>query len=136
MDKIQGRGSHALGTPIENSECLITEADPHCIGSIAIDRALMDRVGIWAGERVLVVSNDSDERLETYVIPDDPGSGVIGINGAAALCMRAGEQIIIMGFELSETPIEPTIVLVDERNQFECELQTSSRDPVGAPLFI
>jgi len=46
----------------------------------------MERAGLWAGEKVLVVNNDSGERLETYVIAGQPGSGVIAVNGAAALC--------------------------------------------------
>jgi aspartate 1-decarboxylase len=109
-----------LRSKIHNA--LITAADPHYIGSITIDRDLMDHVGIWAGERVLVVSNDSGERLETYAIPGEPGSGAIEMNGAAALRLRAGEQIIIMGFELSDVPLEPRIVLVDENNRFVKEL--------------
>ena len=64
----------------------ITEANPAYIGSITIDQDLMERAGLWAGEKVLVVNNDSGERLETYVIAGQPGSGVIAMNGAAALC--------------------------------------------------
>jgi aspartate 1-decarboxylase len=56
--------------------------------------------------------------LETYVIVGERGTGRIGMNGAAAHLIKAGEQIIIMGFELANEPVRPKIVLVDERNQF------------------
>jgi len=96
----------------------VTEANPAYIGSVTIDRELIDRAGFWEGEKVLVVSNDTGERLETYIIPGDPGSGVIAMNGAAARCVQAGEQIIIMGFELADEPLAARRVLVDEHNHF------------------
>ena len=96
----------------------VTEANLAYIGSITIDQDLLDRVGLWAGERVLVVSNTSGARLETYVISGPRGSGTIAMNGAAAHLIAAGEQVIIMGFELSATPINPAIILVDETNRF------------------
>lgn len=97
----------------------ITEANPAYIGSITIDRALIERAGLWVGEKVLVVSNDSGERLETYVIEGEPGSGIIAMNGAAARCMSSGEQVIIMGFELTDSPIQARRVLVDDANHFQ-----------------
>lgn len=96
----------------------VTEANLAYIGSITIDQDLLDRVGLWAGERVLVVSNTSGARLETYVISGPRGSGTIAMNGAAAHLIAAGEQVIIMGFELSATPINPGVILVDETNRF------------------
>lgn len=96
----------------------VTEADLDYIGSITIDEELMERAGLWAGERVLVVSNTSGARLETYVITGERGSGVICMNGAAAHLIHAGEELIIMGFELTGEPLEATIVLVDEHNRF------------------
>jgi aspartate 1-decarboxylase len=96
----------------------VTETDLDYIGSITIDEDLIDRAGLWAGEKVLVVSNTSGARLETYVIVGERGTGRIGMNGAAAHLIKAGEQIIIMGFELANEPVRPKIVLVDERNQF------------------
>ncbi|MFN2140437.1 MAG: aspartate 1-decarboxylase, partial [Candidatus Promineifilaceae bacterium] len=65
-----------------------------------------------------VVSNTSGARLETYVITGPKGSGVICMNGAAAHLISAGDEIIIMGFELSAEPLEPTMILVDELNRF------------------
>lgn len=96
----------------------VTEANLAYIGSITIDQDLLDKVGLWAGERVLVVSNTSGARLETYVISGPRGSGAICMNGAAAHLIKEGEQIIIMGFELASEPIEPKVVLVNADNGF------------------
>jgi aspartate 1-decarboxylase len=96
----------------------VTEANLAYIGSITIPADLIERVGLWPGERVLVVSNTSGARLETYVITGEAGSGAICMNGAAAHLIKAGEQIIIMGFELTDTPIEPRVILVDGENRF------------------
>jgi aspartate 1-decarboxylase len=56
--------------------------------------------------------------LETYVILGERGSGMVCMNGAAAHLIKAGEEIIIMGFELSEAPIKPRVILVDRQNKF------------------
>ncbi len=96
----------------------VTEANLAYVGSITIDADLLERVGMLPGEKVLVVSNTSGARLETYVITGERGSGVIAMNGAAAHLIRAGEQVIIMGFELSSEPVVPCVVLVDEANRF------------------
>ncbi len=103
-------------------QATVTGADVTYVGSITIDEELMDRVGLWAGEKVLVTSNTSGARLETYVIPGLRGSGAIEMNGAAAHVIRKGEQIIIMGFELAAAPIRPKIALVDSSNQVVREL--------------
>ncbi len=96
----------------------VTEANLAYVGSITIDQDLLDKVELWPGERVLVVSNTSGARLETYVIAGERGSGDICMNGAAAHLIGEGEQIIIMGFELSATPIKPKAALVDGANRF------------------
>ena len=96
----------------------ITEANLAYVGSITIDQDLLDRVGLWAGERVLVVSNTSGARLETYVISGARGSGAMCMNGAAAHLIGKGEQVIIMGFELCDAPIKPKAALVDAHNHF------------------
>ena len=96
----------------------VTEADVGYVGSITIDQDLIERTGFWPGEKVLVTSNTTGQRLETYVISGERNSGVICMNGAAALLIRRGEEIIIMGFELTDKLIEPSIVLVDENNKF------------------
>ncbi len=99
-------------------KAVITEANLNYIGSITIDADLLNRVGLWEGEKVLVVSNTSGARLETYVIVGEPGSGVICMNGAAAHLVKAGEEVIIMGFELTDKPVEPQVILVNEDNEF------------------
>ena len=96
----------------------VTEANLAYIGSITIDADLIERVGLWPGERVLVVSNTSGARLETYVIKGERGSGNICMNGAAAHLIKEGEEIIIMGFELADQPITPKVILVDKKNRF------------------
>ena len=96
----------------------VTEADLRYVGSITIDEDLIEKTGLWPGEKVLVVSNTSGSRLETYVIVGERGSGVICMNGAAAHLIKAGEEVIIIGFELSDGPIEPKAILVDGRNRF------------------
>jgi aspartate 1-decarboxylase len=96
----------------------VTEADINYVGSITIDEDLIERSGLSVGEKVLVTSNSSGARLETYVIKGARNSGVICMNGAAAHLIKEGEEIIIMGFELSDTPIRPTMILVDRQNRF------------------
>ena len=99
-------------------KAVVTEANVDYIGSITIDADLIERVGIWPGEKVLVTSNTSGARLETYVITGERGSGMIQMNGAAAQRIKAGEEIIIMAFELADHPITPTVILVDRNNRF------------------
>jgi len=99
-------------------KALVTESNVNYKGSITIDRALIDKCGLWVGEKVLVVSNTTGARLETYVIAGPMNSGVICMNGAAAHLIRAGEEIIIMGFELTDTALSASIILVDKHNAF------------------
>ncbi len=96
----------------------VTEANLAYIGSITIDADLLEKVGLWPGEKVLIVSNTSGVRLETYVITGEPGSGVICMNGAAARLIKTGDEIIIMGFEVTDHPIEPQAILVNHKNEF------------------
>jgi aspartate 1-decarboxylase len=109
---LQGKIHHAI----------VTEADVSYVGSITIDRDLIDLAGFWIGQKVLVVSNTTGARLETYVIEGPRGSGIIGMNGAAAHIIHKGEQIIIIGFTLAQAPVEPRVILVDTSNRFVREL--------------
>lgn len=111
----------------------VTEANPDYVGSITIDRDLIDAVGLWPGEKVLVASNTTGARLETYVLEGVAGSGIIGINGAAAHLINAGEKVIIMGFEICEKPVEPRVILVDDDNRIVKYLAEKAGDviPVG-----
>ena len=96
----------------------VTSANLNYIGSITIDEELIEKVGLWPGEKVLVVDNTNGARLETYVIAGEKGSGVICMNGAASHLIKKGDEIIIMGFELTNKPVKPKSILVDEKNRF------------------
>lgn len=104
-----------LRSKIHNA--IVTEADLHYVGSITIDLDLMEKVGLEPGEKVLVVSNTSGARLETYTIAGERASGAIQINGAAAHLIHKGEEVIIMGFELSDTPLHPKVILTGPGNR-------------------
>lgn len=95
----------------------VTEANLEYVGSVTIDRDLMDAADLAEYEKVLIVDNTNGARLETYVIPGERGSGVICINGAAAHLVARGDEVIIMAFELGPTPVTPTVVLLEEGNR-------------------
>ena len=99
----------------------VTEADLNYVGSITVDQDLLDAAGIYPNEKVAIVNNNNGERLETYTIPGERGSGVVCLNGAAARLVQKGDIVIIMSYVmLSEPEIaahEPKVVLVDENNK-------------------
>jgi len=95
----------------------VTAAEVDYMGSITIDQDLLDKSGLWVGEKVLVMSLTRGARLETYVIPGARGSGEICMNGAAAHLIKTGEEIIVMGFELTDKPLKATTLLVDKKNK-------------------
>jgi len=99
----------------------VTEANLNYVGSITIDEDLMDAAVLKDGERVQIVNNNNGERLETYVIKGERGSGVICLNGAAARKVEVGDVVIIISYALM-TPEEadtfkPTTVFPDEFNK-------------------
>ncbi|MCE5328750.1 aspartate 1-decarboxylase [bacterium] len=98
----------------------VTDARVDYVGSITIDKSLMEEAGIKQYEKVLVASVDSGERLETYVIEGKSGSGEICLNGAAAKIIKKAEKIIIMAFcfltEEEALNFHPRIIHVDEKN--------------------
>ena len=100
----------------------VTEANVDYVGSITIDRTLTDAVGILAGEKVLVVDNSNGARLETYVMAGEAGSGIVCMNGAAARLIKKGDNVTIMGFELTDAPIEAKKILLDADNKILREL--------------
>ena len=106
----------------------VTDANIEYIGSITIDGDLVERSGLMSGEKVAVVSNTTGARLETYVIVGEKGSGEICMNGAAAHLIRTGEEIIIMGYELTDGPVEVRTILVDEKNAFVRYLQNYGKE--------
>lgn len=99
----------------------VTQAELNYVGSVTIDRTLMDAAGILEYEKVQIADVDNGERLETYVIAGEAGSGVICLNGAAARCVSTGDKVIIMAYA-QVTPEEaqsfkPKVVFVDDANR-------------------
>ena len=95
----------------------VTEANLNYIGSITIDSALLEAAGILEGQRVYIVNNNNGERIDTYVIAGERGSGVICLNGAAARKCQPGDVVIIMTYA-QMTPEEarthrPTVIFPD-----------------------
>ncbi len=76
----------------------VTQADLHYVGSVTIDADLLDAADLLAGEQVCIVDINNGNRLETYVIAGERGSGVIGINGAAAHLVHPGDLVIIIAY--------------------------------------
>lgn len=100
---------------------IITEANLNYVGSITIDQDLLDAAGLIEGERVQVVNNNNGERLETYTIAGERGSGVVCLNGAAARRAQVGDVVIIIAYawmEIEEAKkFEPMVVFPDEQNR-------------------
>lgn len=99
----------------------VTQANLNYVGSITIDEDLMDAARLLEGERVQIVNNNNGERLETYVIPGERGSGVICLNGAAARKAEIGDVVIIISYAYM-TPEEAkdykaVTVFPDENNK-------------------
>jgi aspartate 1-decarboxylase len=99
----------------------VTQADLHYVGSVTLDAALMEASDLLEGEQVAIVDITNGARIETYVIPGPRGSGIIGINGAAAHLVHPGDLVIIMSYGLLDDAeahaLEPTVVHVDEKNR-------------------
>ena len=100
----------------------VTETRLDYEGSITIDEALLEKAGMWNGEKVLITDVNNGNRFETYILPGKRDSGIIAINGAAAHLCKEGDKVIIMGFELTDQPIKATVILVDEKNRVSREL--------------
>jgi len=101
----------------------VTMADLDYIGSVTIDADLMDAADLLPNEQVQVLDVTNGARLETYVIEGERGSGVIGINGAAAHLVHPGDLVLIVSYvELDDAEArtwEPTVVLLDAANRVE-----------------
>ena len=95
----------------------ITEANLNYMGSITIDEDLMDAANLIAGEKVQIVNNNNGERIETYIIKGERGSGCICLNGAAARKCVVGDTVIIIAYALMDFEeakgFKPTVVLPD-----------------------
>lgn len=110
---------------------VVTQADLNYVGSITIDEDLMDAAKFYEGERVQIVNNNNGERLETYVIKGERGSGVICLNGAAARRVQVGDIVIIIsyGYMTIEEAEEfkPIVVIPDANNQLPKKFRTKNK---------
>lgn len=99
----------------------VTQADLHYVGSVTIDADLLDAADLLPGELVHIVDITNGARLETYVIEGERGSGVVGINGAAAHLVHPGDLVIIIGYaqvtDAEARVLRPRVVHVDHRNR-------------------
>ena len=122
----------------------VTQADLHYVGSVTVDEDLMDAADLLPGEQVAIVDVTNGARLETYVIPGERGSGVIGINGAAAHLVHPGDLVILIAYGVMDDAearaYRPKVVHVDADNRVvalggnpaEAVLGTAG-DPVVSP---
>jgi len=99
----------------------VTQADLHYVGSVTVDQDLLDAANLLPGELVHIVDIDNGARLETYTIAGERGSGVIGINGAAAHLVHPGDLVILIAYAQLEDAeartFEPSVVFVDADNR-------------------
>lgn len=116
----------------------ITQCDPDYVGSVTIDSDLLRASGIRPNEAVLVLDIDNAVRFETYVIRGEPGSGIIGINGAAAKIVSPGHKVIIVCFGyMDDADLDDhiaTVVLADEHNGVGQILKYSSN--IDEPAIV
>jgi aspartate 1-decarboxylase len=99
----------------------VTQADLHYIGSVTVDSELLAAADLLPGEQVSIVDVTNGARLETYVIAGEPGSGVIGINGAAAHLVHPGDIVILISYAMLDhataRSFRPRVVHVDAQNR-------------------
>jgi aspartate 1-decarboxylase len=111
----------------------VTQADLHYVGSVTIDADLLDAADLLPGELVHIVDITNGARLETYVIEGERGSGVIGVNGAAAHLVHPGDLVIVISYGLMDTAeaaaYQPRIVFVGADNK----IVSQGDDPAHAP---
>jgi len=96
----------------------ITDANPDYVGSVIIDRELMEKIDLWEFEKVMICDVTNGNRWETYVLPGDRGSGTVSVQGAGAKLCQIDDCVIILSFEVSDVPIEPKMILVNRENEF------------------
>jgi aspartate 1-decarboxylase len=110
----------------------VTQADLNYVGSVTIDEDLMDAADLLPGEQVAIVDINNGSRLETYVISGPRGSGVIGINGAAARLVHEGDLVIIISYctvtDAEARELKPRVVFVDSENR----ISGTGSDPAEA----
>ena len=111
----------------------VTQADLDYVGSVTLDAALMEAADLLEGEQVAIVDITNGARIETYVIPGERGSGVIGINGAAAHLVHPGDLVIIISYAMLDDAearaLKPRVVHVDAQNRI-VKLGNDAAEPV------
>ena len=111
----------------------VTQADLDYVGSVTLDAALMEAADLLEGEQVAIVDITNGARIETYVIPGERGSGVIGINGAAAHLVHPGDLVIIMSYAMlsdaEARALRPLVVHVDGANRI-VKIGNDAAEPV------
>jgi aspartate 1-decarboxylase len=116
----------------------VTQADLQYVGSVTVDRDLMDAADLLEGEQVAIVDITNGARLETYVIPGGRGSGVIGINGAAAHLVAPGDLVILISYAQMDAvelrSYAPRVVFVDPLNRVVEVGIDPGRAPAGSGL--
>jgi aspartate 1-decarboxylase len=108
---------------------VVTAADLEYIGSIGIDESLMRLTGIVEGEQVSLWNLNNGQRIETYAIPLPADAGQIVVNGAAARHFQPGDRIIIVAFCLTDEPVVPQMIVVDQQNR--CVKSLTNRAPTA-----
>ncbi|MFJ3497780.1 aspartate 1-decarboxylase [Streptomyces sp. NPDC086091] len=116
----------------------ITQCDLNYVGSLTLDADLMDAADLLPGELIHLVDINNGSRLETYVIEGPRGSGIIGVNGAAARLVQNGDLVIIIAYgavaDAEAAKIEPRVVFVNERNEIIDEGTALNTAPAGRGL--
>jgi len=111
----------------------VTQADLHYVGSVTVDEDILDAANLLAGEMVHIVDIDNGARLVTYTIAGERGSGVIGINGAAARLVHPGDLVILIAYgqmeDVEAREFKPHVVFVDGHNH----IISIGDDPADAP---
>lgn len=101
----------------------ITETDLNYVGSITIDTQLIESTGMQLNEEVWIYNINNGNRFSTYIIPGEYGSGVIGVNGAAAHLVKKGDKVIIVNYGLLNEEEaknhEPVIIILDDDNKIK-----------------
>jgi len=95
---------------------VVTGADLNYVGSIGIDRSLMRLTDLVPGEKVSIWNVNNGQRIDTYAIPLAEGSGQIVVNGAAAHHFHQGDKGIVVAFVMTDEPVTPQMIVVDEHN--------------------
>ncbi|MEV4556735.1 aspartate 1-decarboxylase [Kitasatospora sp. NPDC049285] len=117
----------------------VTQADLHYVGSVTVDEDLLDAADLLPGELVHIVDINNGARLETYTIAGPRGTGVIGINGAAARLVHPGDLVILIAYGQMETAEAkgylPKVVFVDEHNRITGMGGDAAEAPEGSGLL-